>query len=442
MDAPGQSTLVGQHVGKYRVVRELGRGGMGIVYEVVQDLIGHRAAMKVIPGRLADHPKHANYVARFQDEARAVNLIDHPGVVRIFDFGDLPDKTVYILMEFLDGETLFSRLAAIREGRAPRITLMQAARFTQQIASIMSRAHEKGVVHRDIKPDNIILVKDPGMPGGERLKLLDFGLAKFLDSAERRTTAGMAIGTPIYMSPEQCQGLDTIDGKSDVYAAGCMLFEMLSGTPPFTGEIGQIMRQHVFTPPPILSDRIAGVPNEVVALVGQMLNKNPQLRPDMKQLEARVEQLMERGVLGAKEKGSAPSQDTPSDAHAATMAMPLAKRPAADKTERVGAVAKVPAKLASLGRIGLALALCSLIAGFGGGLLVGALRERPCPQLSCPPPPVPEARPAPLPEPKPEPAVTKPSEPAAGDGSEVDTAKPKKGGKSKKGKKADPGAVF
>jgi serine/threonine-protein kinase len=437
--------LVGQHVGKYRVVRELGRGGMGIVYEVVQDLIGHRAAMKVIPGRLADHPKHANYVARFQDEARAVNLIDHPGVVRIFDFGDLPDKTVYILMEFLDGETLFSRLSAIREGRAPRITLMQAARFTQQIASIMSRAHDKGVIHRDIKPDNIILVKDPGMPGGERLKLLDFGLAKFLDSAERRTTAGMAIGTPIYMSPEQCQGLDTIDGKSDVYAAGCMLFEMLSGSPPFTGEIGQIMRQHVFTPPPILSDRIAGVPNEVVALVGQMLNKNPQLRPDMKQLEARVEQLMERGVLGSKDKAGAPSQDTPSDAHAATMAMPLAKRPAvADKTERVGTVNRVPAKLASLGRVGLALALCTLIAGFGGGLLVGALRERPCPQHSCPPPPVPETRPAPPPEPKPktDPAAAKPSEPAASDGADVDTAKPKKGAKGKKAKKPDPGSVF
>ena len=290
------------------------------------------------------------------------------------------------------------------------------------------------------------------MPGGERLKLLDFGLAKFLDSAERRTTAGMAIGTPIYMSPEQCQGLDTIDGKSDVYAAGCMLFEMISGAPPFTGEIGQIMRQHVFTPPPILSDRAAGVPNEVVALVGQMLNKNPQLRPDMKQLESRIEQLMDRGVLSSKSEGP---NKPPSDATAATMAMPLAKRPVAQLTEKVGAVIGIPQRLRQMGML---LAVCGVLAGFGGGVVVGALRPRPCPQLACPPPAPPPAAVKDAPADgkgdgkgdKADPGDSKTSEPGGEATDPVDTAKPKKGAagpKAKKPKKApatgkDPGSVF
>jgi serine/threonine protein kinase len=433
--------VIGSKLGDYEILRLIGKGGMGAVYEALKPSINRRVAIKLL---LPEYAEREDVVRRFINEARAVNAVNHPGVVRIFDFGDLPDKTVYILMEFLDGETLFSRLAAIREGRASRMSLLQAARFTQQVASIMSRAHEKGVVHRDIKPDNIILVKDPGMPGGERLKLLDFGLAKFLDSAERRTTAGMAIG------------LDTIDGKSDVYAAGCMLFEMISGAPPFTGEIGQIMRQHVFTPPPILSDRAAGVPNEVVALVGQMLNKNPQLRPDMKQLESRIEQLMDRGVLSSKSEGP---NKPPSDATAATMAMPLAKRPGVQLTEKVGAVIGIPQRLRQMGVL---LAVCGVLAGFGGGVVVGALRPRPCPQVACPPPaPPPEAVKDASSDGKGDkdkaaPGDGKTGEPGGEATDPVDTAKPKKGAaapknpagpKGKKPKKAsapgkDPGSVF
>lgn len=200
MNAP--TNMVGRHVGRYRVSRHIASGGMGSVYEVVQDSIGHRAAMKVLSAGLAKDPKHRKYVERFMDEARAVNLINHPGVLQIFDFGEMEDQTVYVLMEYIEGKPLSDYLSKFRQGAVKRMSITQNMHIIRQVASVMAVAHEKGVLHRDIKPSNIMLIPDLTAPGGSRVKVIDFGLAKFLDTPERRTTAGMALGTAYYMSPE------------------------------------------------------------------------------------------------------------------------------------------------------------------------------------------------------------------------------------------------
>lgn len=149
--AAQQGPIISQHVGKYRITREIGRGGYGVVYEVVQDSIGHRAAVKLLSAQLADDPRHRQYVDRFLDEARAVNLINHPGVLKIFDLGEMPDRTLYILMEYLDGQTLSARLNKLaQEGK--RLPIAQVFRFGRQIAGALAQAHEKGIVHRGLSP--------------------------------------------------------------------------------------------------------------------------------------------------------------------------------------------------------------------------------------------------------------------------------------------------
>lgn len=149
MQAPVTSNLVGRHVGRYRISRLLAAGAMGAVYEVVQDSIGHRAAMKVLSAKLASDPKHQKYVDRFLDEARAVNLINHPGVLQIFDFGMMDDGTVYILMEFLEGSSLEVLLEEWRQKQSNALSVYKAMHITRKVASAMAVAHEKGVLHRD-----------------------------------------------------------------------------------------------------------------------------------------------------------------------------------------------------------------------------------------------------------------------------------------------------
>ncbi|MFO0576463.1 MAG: serine/threonine-protein kinase [Polyangia bacterium] len=184
-----------QRFGNYRVVRKLGEGGMGSVFEVVHEEIGKRAAVKVLHARLSKDPQTS---ARFLTEARAVNLVQHPGLVSIFEFGRSPDGAAYLVMEFLEGETLSARLQ-----RLGRLSLAEARRITRQIASALAAAHDKRVVHRDLKPENVMLIPEPDLPGGERAKILDFGVAKVARTGGAAATqAGAFLGTPAYMSPE------------------------------------------------------------------------------------------------------------------------------------------------------------------------------------------------------------------------------------------------
>ncbi len=280
--------------GPYQVIRKLGEGGMGAVYEAVQDPIGRRVAIKVL------HPKYAQdpgICARFFNEARAVNLIDHAGVVQISDYGQLPDGTAYLVMEYLKGETLSQRQKG--KGMPPLPEIMRLAR---QIASALCAAHEKNVYHRDLKPDNIMLVPDHDseVPGRERVKLLDFGIAKVAQAdepggqAQPKTSTDVVMGTPRYMAPEQCKGGVQIDDKADVYSLGVMLYEMIAGRPPFVGGSGEVLAMHIYEPPQPLKELAPHVPEEIASLVHLLLSKKREERPSMKQVVTRLEELGQR----------------------------------------------------------------------------------------------------------------------------------------------------
>ncbi|MCS6915986.1 MAG: serine/threonine-protein kinase [Myxococcales bacterium] len=350
--APSAHSLIGVRLGRYVITRELARGGMGVVYEAVHEHIGHRAAVKVLSSSLSKEGKAVDYAGRFHDEARAVNIVQHPGIVKIFDFGSLPDGTVYIMMEYLEGESLWDRHMRAVQRQGQRIPLADVLRLSRLIASALAAAHEKRILHRDLKPENVILVRDPDVPGGERTKVLDFGIARFMDSAQRRTVAGMVMGTAVYMAPEQCCGVDQLDGKVDVYALGVMMYELLAGRPPFEGEPHKIMVMHVNQQPQPLRELVPDLPEPVHMLVHGMLVKKPDERPSMADVVARIQQIEAALGLGG---GFAPHVSSPHGATASLQQLALPRRPYVNtSTERV--------KLSSA-RIGRRLPLWAALAG-------------------------------------------------------------------------------
>jgi tRNA A-37 threonylcarbamoyl transferase component Bud32 len=255
-------------VGAYRVLHQIGEGGMGSVWVAEHAMLGRRAAIKLL------HPQYnarPDIVTRFFNEARAATAISDPGIVQIFDFG-YHEGSAYIAMEMLDGEPLDKRLW--RLGRFP---VGDALRIMRQIASSVGVAHRAGIVHRDLKPENVYLVRDPEVAGGERAKILDFGIAKLTnDPSVQKTQASAVMGTPTYMSPEQCRGAGQVDARSDVYALGCMLFVLLTGAPPFAAEgMGEIIAMHLRETPPAPSQRAPNIPPQVDAVVAQCLAKDP-----------------------------------------------------------------------------------------------------------------------------------------------------------------------
>ena len=265
--------MIGQTLGSYTIERELGRGGMGAVYLAVHAMLGRKAAVKLLRPELSRDP---STVQRFFTEARAASAIKHPSIVEIYDFGVAPDGAAYIVMELLDGESLATRLA--RLGRLPVATALV---FARQIATALAAAHRAGIVHRDLKPDNAFLVADPEVAGGERVKLLDFGIAKLTgDGGVAHTTTGAIMGTPHYMSPEQCEGSRAVDHRADLYSLGCMLFQMITGRLPFEGDgVGGIIGMHLYVAPPALRTLAPDAPAAVEALVARLLAKDPAERP-------------------------------------------------------------------------------------------------------------------------------------------------------------------
>jgi eukaryotic-like serine/threonine-protein kinase len=255
----------GAVIGNYNVGRKLGEGGMGAVYVGHHTLLGRRAAIKVLLPALS---AREDLVNRFFNEARAATSISDPGVVQIFDFGYHTDGSAFIIMEYLDGESLDARLA-----RFGRLAVSDALRLTRQVATSLAAAHAQNIVHRDLKPENIYLVRDPEVESGERAKILDFGIAKLSDDhpGKMKTHTGALMGTPVYMSPEQCRGASELDHRSDVYALGCVLFQLLVGTPPFDGEgMGEIISKHIMEAP-----RAPGISPTVDAIVMRCLAKDP-----------------------------------------------------------------------------------------------------------------------------------------------------------------------
>jgi eukaryotic-like serine/threonine-protein kinase len=257
---------------RYRVVRLLGRGGMGAVYVVEHVLLGKRFALKLLPAEAAK--RNPDMAERFEREARALSLLHHPHIVDVSDFGNLPDGTSFLVMALLDGPHLGDVI--VRAGRLP---FARAQRLALQLCSALELAHASGIVHRDVKPENVIVVDDLRL--GEQAKLLDFGLARALSGNQRRLThAGVVMGTAEYLSPEQARGGE-IDERSDVYSFGCLLYEMLTGVPPFEAKSPvAVMRKHVFDPPEPPTSRAPGIDlgPDGEAVVLRALAKDPAAR--------------------------------------------------------------------------------------------------------------------------------------------------------------------
>ncbi len=269
----GAELTPGEMIGEYRVEEKLGEGGMGRVYAAVHPVIGKRAAIKVLRHELS---ASADATERFVIEARAVNAISHPNIVDIFAFGELLDGRGYFVMERLEGESLADRIA-----RGP-LTLGEICRIGRDIARALDAAHAKGVIHRDLKPDNVFLVDVHGQ--ARRVKLLDFGIAKLTGPADNRmerTRTGSMIGTPSYIAPEQARGFQ-VDARVDIYSLGVMLFELLCGRRPFVGESAMdVVASHLHDPPPRVSSLRPGVAPTLDDLVDRMLAKDAAARPSI-----------------------------------------------------------------------------------------------------------------------------------------------------------------
>jgi serine/threonine-protein kinase len=260
----------GSSIGAYRVLRKIGEGGMGAVFLAEHTLLGRHAAIKVL---LPELSSKRTSIDRFFNEARATTSISDPGIVQVFDFGFTADNVAYIVMELLEGEQLHQRIQ--RLGALP---LGDALRITRQVAGSLGAAHAAGIIHRDLKPENLYMIRDPEAPGGERAKILDFGIAKLDDEMpdRMRTRTGAVLGTPVYMSPEQCSGAGQLDHRADIYALGCVLFHLLTGQPPFDLlGVGAIISAHMREPAPAPSSIAGPLPPGVDELVLRCLAKAP-----------------------------------------------------------------------------------------------------------------------------------------------------------------------
>ncbi|MFO0727051.1 MAG: protein kinase [Myxococcota bacterium] len=280
--------------GKYNIIKKLGEGGMGSVYQASQIPIDRMVAVKVLLGKLAQDEVA---VKRFEQEARAVSKMQHPNTVTIYDYGKTEDDRLYIVMEFLRGKTLSD---ALRQSGG--MDARRAIHIIRQVCASLAEAHKAGIIHRDLKPDNIFLTE----VGGTRdfTKVLDFGVAKMADSeaASTLTQTGMIFGTPKYMSPEQAEG-KTIDFRADIYAIGVVMYEMLTGRPPFLADTPvALLLKHISEPPkPFRSIRPdLSIPAELEGVVMKALEKSPDRRYlEVGEMSADLEHILRMVETGA-----------------------------------------------------------------------------------------------------------------------------------------------
>jgi serine/threonine-protein kinase len=273
----------GDMVGDYRIQGILGRGGMGTVYGAIHPLIGKKAAVKVLHPKM--HERH-RAVDRFLQEARAVNEIDHPNVIDIFAYGTLDDDRAYLVMERLTGLSLRDRIDR------SRIPVAEAIDYFLQMCRALEAAHIKGVIHRDLKPDNVFLVEQR-TERPKRVKLLDFGIAKFAfgQFSKDMTETGTFVGTPAYIAPEQAEGKKST-AASDVYAFGVMLFEALTGQRPFDSDSSMgVVAKHLYEAPPHASNIVDEVPRKLGNLIVKMMAKSPEDRPSLVEIREHLEEL-------------------------------------------------------------------------------------------------------------------------------------------------------
>jgi serine/threonine-protein kinase len=267
--------MLGERFGSFKAVAKLGTGSMAEVFLAEHQRIDRRAAIKVL---ISERCGDAELVRRLFMEARAMSLIRHPGIVEVYDCDVHRNGRAYIVMEYVQGETLANRMR--RSGALPWPSACRVARL---IADAIACAHDKQIVHRDLKPGNVLLLSDADWPLTAEVKVVDFGIAKLLGgdvTGGPSTMRGSVLGTPEYMSPEQCAGA-TVDHRSDIYALGCMLFEMVAGAPPFSGgRVSDLLAAHKFRTPPSLAAAAPQAPAWLDRLVARMLAKQPDGRPE------------------------------------------------------------------------------------------------------------------------------------------------------------------
>jgi len=269
---PDRDELIGSTLaGRYDVSQQIGQGGMGAVYKGKHRLIGKQVAIKVLLRKYAEDPQ---VVARLEQEARLASSIGHEHIVDITDFGQTNDGRTFVVMEYMEGESLGERLD--REGK---LEFSDAIHIGQQIASALGAAHKKGVIHRDVKPENVFLLSRKKK---DFVKVLDFGISKAQpqsgsgESSPRLTQTGMVLGTPLYMSPEQARGEEELDHRIDIYALGVILYEMVTGETPFQGKnyfniLSQLISSEIPSPKEKRSDISAGFESIIL----HALDKDP-----------------------------------------------------------------------------------------------------------------------------------------------------------------------
>jgi serine/threonine-protein kinase len=263
-EADATAPVTPPEIGKYRVIAQLGEGGMGRVFKGYHVALQRLVAIKILHGNVARDPVA---MARFEREARAAVRARHPRIVETLDFGRLPDGRPYLVMELIEDETLRARMH--RQALTPAESIHVARGACEALAA----AHAVDVVHRDLKPSNIFV--DEHL----EVKLGDFGAAKILDPAGENITGGdVSIGTPQYMAPEQILG-EPVDGRSDIYALGCVLYRMLAGAPPFGGDTRSVLAQHLHAEPPLPTAIGAPLPPAVLEVVQSAMAKDPVKRP-------------------------------------------------------------------------------------------------------------------------------------------------------------------
>jgi serine/threonine-protein kinase len=349
---------IGSMAGEYQVEKKLGQGGMGAVYGARHPVIGKRAAIKVITREMSASPEA---VDRFVREAQAVNQVGHPNIVDVFGFGRLPDGRSFFVMEWLQGESL-------RERMVRPLPLAEALDILAQVATALEAAHDAGVLHRDLKPDNVFLSVQRGGPA--KVKLLDFGLAKLQggsDGRMDRTRTGVVMGTPLYISPEQAKGAK-VDFAADIYSLGAIAYEMCSGQVPFVADSAvEIMAKHISAPVVPLVQIAPHTPTEVDALVVSMLDKEPSQRPNIAQVRQQLAAIAAQ--VGSGSTTASPYAPAPVGAGPST-APPHAPSPVATSTVPQSPAAASSTVVRGKSKRGIVIGVIAALAVAGGAAAV------------------------------------------------------------------------